>query len=322
MSIKNKIDAAVIGAGISGLWACNKLRRAGLKVALIDKSRGLGGRMATRRAGALQFDHGVQFFTARTDAFSALVDSLMAQGLSAPWFNDRHVVTPRMSAIGHSLLDDEEPLYLNRRVSRLHHKNDGWVIEFEDPEHNILGNGKIKNLVLAVPAPQAIDMIPDEYTTFKKLTDVEYAPCWTLMLAVKTPLQLDNMYVEFSDGHALRSISTNSSKPGRKIIDGLHTFVVHASSTWSIANLECDTETVGSKLLDIISDELSLRMSPTYMATHLWRFAEVTRAAGVPFLWDSKISLGACGDWCHGSRVELAFASGDALADKIILSYN
>ena len=38
-----------------------------------------------------------------------------------------------------------------------------------------------------------------------------------------------------------------------------------------------------------------------------------------PFLWDSKIGLGACGDWCTGPRIELAFESGNALANEIIM---
>ena len=73
MGSNQKFDVAVIGAGIAGLWTCKKLRSAGFKVALIDKSRGLGGRMATRRAGTLQFDHGAQFFTASKPAFLGLV---------------------------------------------------------------------------------------------------------------------------------------------------------------------------------------------------------------------------------------------------------
>ena len=44
------IDIVVIGAGMSGIACARVLRAAGLPVRLIDKGRGVGGRMATRRA--------------------------------------------------------------------------------------------------------------------------------------------------------------------------------------------------------------------------------------------------------------------------------
>ena len=44
------IDIVVIGAGMAGIACARALRAAGLPVRLIDKRRGIGGRMATRRA--------------------------------------------------------------------------------------------------------------------------------------------------------------------------------------------------------------------------------------------------------------------------------
>ena len=319
MGSNQKFDVAVIGAGIAGLWTCKKLRRAGFEVALIDKSRGLGGRMATRRAGTLQFDHGAQFFTASKPAFVGLVSDLVTDELCAKWFGDRYVATPRMSAIGRGLLDNEEDLYLNQHVRRIQREANGWFIKFEQAGHDIIGNGHIKNIVVAVPAPQAIDIIGTEYSAFEKLKNVQYAPCWTLILALEKPLQMDDVYMEFPDGHALRSISQNSSKPGRGEVEGLHTIVVHASQDWSIQNLEHDKETVQDTLLSIVSDTFDLQTPPHYISAHRWRFAEVAQAAKVPFLWDSKIGLGACGDWCTGPRIELAFESGNALANEIIM---
>ena len=55
---------AVIGAGISGLFAARTLADRGLNVKVFDKGRGLGGRMSTRRVdGKSCFDHGAQYFT-------------------------------------------------------------------------------------------------------------------------------------------------------------------------------------------------------------------------------------------------------------------
>ena len=65
---------AVVGGGISGLLLARTLRQRGAKVVVLEKSRGLGGRLATKRVGEAVFDQGAQYFTAKTDRFAALVE--------------------------------------------------------------------------------------------------------------------------------------------------------------------------------------------------------------------------------------------------------
>jgi len=321
MSKTKDVVIAVLGAGISGLRVYTRLRQAGIGAVLIDKSRGLGGRMATRRVGRFQFDHGAQFFTARTATFSALVEDLEANGLCALWQADRYVATPHMSAIGSSLLGRESNLHLNKMVKGIRREESGWALEVDGAESEIPGNGFFKGVVVAVPAPQALGIIGTKYSAFEKLKDADYAPCWTLMFAVEMPLKLDDLYVEYPNGHALRSISSNASKPGRPALKDLHTYVVHASANWSQTHLETDKQIVQDMLLREVAKTLNLSTTPAFVSAHRWRYAEVIRAVDVPCLWDSDIDLGACGDWCLGPRVEMAFESGEAIAARLINKY-
>ena len=64
-------DVLVIGAGMAGLTAATELRSRGLRVLMLDKGRGVGGRLASRRIGEATFDHGAQFITARDRRFAA-----------------------------------------------------------------------------------------------------------------------------------------------------------------------------------------------------------------------------------------------------------
>ena len=59
----------VVGAGMAGLSCARVLHEAGRQVTVVDKSRGLGGRMSTRRGDDWQADHGAQYFTARDADF-------------------------------------------------------------------------------------------------------------------------------------------------------------------------------------------------------------------------------------------------------------
>ena len=75
---------AVIGAGLSGLTVANQLKQHA-DVTVFEKSRGTSGRLSTRRAEPFIFDHGAQFFTAKTDAFKSHIKPLIEAGIVAPW---------------------------------------------------------------------------------------------------------------------------------------------------------------------------------------------------------------------------------------------
>ncbi|MFW5812000.1 MAG: FAD-dependent oxidoreductase, partial [Alkalispirochaetaceae bacterium] len=67
------MSIVIIGAGIAGLAAARELTRLGRSVRLLDKGRGVGGRMATRRFAGGRFDTGAQFFSARSRPFRSLL---------------------------------------------------------------------------------------------------------------------------------------------------------------------------------------------------------------------------------------------------------
>ena len=54
-------------------------------VHVFEKSQGYGGRMATRFSDGYQFDHGAQFFIAKTPAFKTFVSSLIEAGIVDIW---------------------------------------------------------------------------------------------------------------------------------------------------------------------------------------------------------------------------------------------
>ncbi len=76
---------AVVGAGISGLLLASALRARGESVIVLEKSRGMGGRLATKRVGNAVFDQGAQFFTAKDSRFSELVAHWQARGVVTHW---------------------------------------------------------------------------------------------------------------------------------------------------------------------------------------------------------------------------------------------
>jgi len=46
MQNNHKVDVLIVGAGMAGLTAASELQNGGLKVLVVDKGRGVGGRLA------------------------------------------------------------------------------------------------------------------------------------------------------------------------------------------------------------------------------------------------------------------------------------
>jgi len=74
---------AVIGAGMAGVACARTLVQAGHRVTVFEKSRGAGGRMATRETEFGTFDHGTQYFTVRNPLFARALETV--PGLCRPW---------------------------------------------------------------------------------------------------------------------------------------------------------------------------------------------------------------------------------------------
>lgn len=301
----------MIGAGIAGLAAARRLVGAGCDVSVFDKSRGVGGRMATRRAEGLQFDHGAQFFTARGDGFVREVEALVADGGAAAWGEVGYVGTPGMSAVGRAFSRGLS-LVPSRTVTRLDRAADGWRLATAEGDGTM--TEAFDGVVVAVPAPQAKPLLASAGIDWSGISRARYAPCWAMMLAfagIENPIGLSLKPTD----EAIGWIATDSSKPGRA--GGATTYVVHATPAWSRQHLERTPEEAAAMLLARFQVLTGLQAAPSYLAAHRWRFALVEQTAGAPFLYDEARAIGACGDWCLGARVEAAFDSGDGLGAAI-----
>ena len=76
-------NIAVIGAGITGITLANLLQKK-VNLTVFEKSRGVGGRMATRRAEPYQFNHGAQYFKIENKEFRDFLYPLMKNKIIIP----------------------------------------------------------------------------------------------------------------------------------------------------------------------------------------------------------------------------------------------
>lgn len=308
-AVNQRRSVVILGAGIADATAARRLADAGLKVRVFDKGRGVGGRMATRRIGAIQFDHGAQFMRAHAAAFAARLDDWERRGIVASWADaGRRVGVPGMTAPVRDLLADL-PVASATTVSRISRHATDWHLE----DGSGALHGPFDALAITFPAPQAAALLDQSGFALPALARASYAPCWSLMVAV-AEAPADVLLEPREDPIGL--IALDSSKPGRPAGTRL---TVHATPAWSRRHLEEPREAIIAALLQATGRHLGLALEPTYAEAHRWRYAQVEMALGTPCLYDPALRLGAAGDGCLGARIEAAHDSGLALAEAILV---
>lgn len=320
-------DTIVIGAGLAGLAAARILQRADRDVLLLEKSRGLGGRAATRRWDGLPVDHGAQFFTARSAEFRRQVAEWTANGTSHEWTRGFHqgrcgtLTPPRgenfpryvcregMSALGRALVaagsltvQRKTKVVSVRVVDRL------WHLSCEDGR-----TFQSRALVVTAPPPQSAallaDAAPDAAET---LGAIAMDPC--LALAVRFPRRGIGWHGIQSDDPAISWIGHDTSKRA-DLHGGKTVIVVHASPAFSREHHtsgESDvTATLLARATEISGDDLR---RPEAAFLQRWRYAAPAKMPGHPaaIKFDKPAPLVLAGESFAGGKIEGAWLSGTA----------
>jgi hypothetical protein len=316
---------AVIGAGMAGLACAHELARADAKVTVFERSRGLGGRLATRRVGQLAFDHGAQFVTARSRPFGRYAETAMRAGALDAWrprimeddrawpapIEEWWIGRPGMSALVRPLARNIDILG-GIAVHELIPSQRGWELQTDSGRQNVT----FRAVAVAVPAPQAYSLLGPHGRSFHHIADVRMAPCWTGMYAFDPPIEVGADARRWTTGPIVWA-ACNSSKPDRP--RAAQCWVVHASSGWSRDHIDLSATEAASLLLQAFEDSVGSKLPPpVHQDAHRWRHALVEQPLGLSCLVDEEMSAGACGDWCIAPRVEAAFESGRSLAHSLL----
>lgn len=344
-------DVVVIGAGISGLTAAHQLQQAGYRVLVVDKSRGLGGRLATRRVGSTAIDHGCRYLMPFADSTLSPIPTLLQAGVLRPWQPE----TFALEADGSLKAMSTETLYaapqgmstiaktlaaglsIRRqwRATALTLLPQGWRIDGEA----LSANGQnqpnpidARAVVVALPAPQAAALWnkaerqnEDIDRLWQQLQTVAFEAIITVMAGYSSHQSASLSIQKTSDGWMvassthplLRWASLDSSKrtdPQEWVV------VIHSSPAFAADNIDRpDLEPVGQDLLTATAESLAAWIgSPTWLQAHRWRYGFVRQPLGTSVLSSPTLpNFVGCGDWCSGGNVEGAIASGHRAAELI-----
>ena len=319
------VDVVVVGAGVAGLTAARALRKAGAEVIVLEKSRGVGGRSATRRVHGNRVDHGAQYFTVRDERLQAEVETWLESGVLKVWSHGfhsfggtlhapdeghpRYVFPAGMNTFG-KLLAAGTAIRRETRVTALLPEKDHWRLEAGTETFTA------RAVVLNLPPEQALELCAFELEDEVRaaLSAVAMQPCFALMAGFPLDAQpvWQGVRLELAD-NPLAWVAHDSSKrlnPKNTVL------IAHSTPEFARENLERPLKETGTRMLAALAKFDERFSAPLWTDLQRWRYAMATRFLDKRCL--QQDSLVFCGDWCGGNKLEAAYLSGLAAARALL----
>ncbi|MBE35922.1 MAG: hypothetical protein CMI16_10305 [Opitutaceae bacterium] len=321
VSQNDDLDVLVIGAGMAGLTAAKELQTDGLRVAVVDKGRGVGGRMATRRFGDAVFDHGAQFITGRDNRFLKSLNDWETAGCAMEWCRgfdgneDGHMRwrgAPGMTGIAKNIAAGLD-VRLQHPITALKKRTGGWIAEIKDGV-----SLSARALIQTAPVPQALAMFdaggwsPDAELR-QRLQVITYERCLVGMALLKDSSKLPPPGgVSVKDGGPIAWLADNHQKG----ISNHPAITIHATPEYSLANWDRDRLEVAAELIEAAAPWIGCEVKE--FKAHGWKFSRPihTDECGCLVVNEAPAMIMA-GDAFSAPRVEGAALSGWAAAGKL-----
>jgi hypothetical protein len=339
---------AIIGAGMAGLAAAHTLRRdhPAIEVVIFEKSRGVGGRVATRRLHGATFDHGAQSIKAPTPELETLLrQSLPATTLAdialPVWTFDQHNqiaegdpaqnsepkwsysdgITRLAKGLAHEL-----DLRHQTRISRIAQTNGSYVLF--DEQTTIVGAADA--VLLTPPAPQthaliAASTLPQtaQQTILAELARADYRPCLSVTLGYPPQLRSRPFYalVNTDRQHPISWLAYEHRKPGRFNGDQ-HVLIAQMAPAWSREHWDDPLPLLQAHVAGLVGSLLDEDLpQPRWSDRQGWRYALPDGSADFDTLNHTIGGLFFAGDYTAGQgRVHLAIEQGWRVARMIAAS--
>ena len=172
---------ALIGAGVAGLSAARLLADTSIDITILDKSRGVGGRAASRSRHGARYDYGANYIKCSSPEMEAILceqlpgDELVNIEPGISVFDQYGVITAGdpaqnrvkrwtyssgISSIAKHLRDDANlQVEQETRILSLNQHSQGWQLVAETPNPKLYQF--FDAVLLTTPAPQSIDILRD-----------------------------------------------------------------------------------------------------------------------------------------------------------------
>lgn len=316
-------------------------------VTILEKSRGVCGRAATRRRDDVTYDYGANYVRSDDDRVVELLTEVVDDDglvdvpepiwtftedddVSEGRDDDEYKWTYRdgLTQIAKRLLGETDAtVHQETRVETVRRDGDTWHLVDTDGE----SWGPFDVLVLNPPAPQTAELLADadwdadiRTDLVDAVADVDYRSVWSAILHY--PFEIDRPYyalINTDNEHEIGWVAREECKPGH-IPDGESLLVVQASPEWSAANhdepADANIDELARRTATLLDDE---RLADPDWTDHQgWRYGLPEGAVlGGPLQSAEEHGLYCVGDWVPGEgRIHAALRNGLETGERIAYS--
>lgn len=316
-------QVVIIGAGLSGIMAARTLVQQGHQVTVLDKGKGVGGRMATRRLSQGLADTGAQFFTARTPEFQAQIDQWIHQDLVAIWgygWSDgslkrtvqdghpRYVAKQGMNSLMKDLAQELKDVRVNIEVKSIEKAENGlWRVNDSNGDTHAADI-----LLLTAPVPQSVALLNAGGVTLSAadkgvLDHIEYGPCLCGLFVIEGEVALPDPGALQNFEKTVYWISDNK----RKGISPVTTLTAHVESRYSRQHYDAPDDVTLDMIKQTLQPYLGLDAKIVEQQLKKWRYSVPITTHPQDFYQLEGEAIFFAGDAFGGrGRVEGAYMSG------------
>ncbi len=326
-------DVAIVGAGIAGLSARRLLVQQGLRVLTLEKSRGVGGRIASRRARGEILDFGAQCFTQNQprwrDALSALAPVIQSVPSPNNSSESRYTLKTGMRDLAQCLADscaiEHAPIEFENRVIRFESTPEPrrWKLECESGREVYASA-----LILTPPMPQTVALLDaselSSSPVTQELRSVTYRICLAVLIAFERRLIESHSGFAFTPNENFDGIYDQRTKglPGRQNWVTFH-LSESASQAWLDRPEQEVVDFTIAEAKKIFGNSIASEpgVAP---ALHRWRYSEPhQRLPGTHrMIVKNDLSVLIAGDTFQDGGIESAFRSGHQAANALLQDQN
>lgn len=321
---------AVVGAGMAGLGAARVLHEAGVAVSIFEKSRGLGGRVATRYLDDYVFDHGATIISPRgSELEHVMLEQLPTEDLvevEKPIFlaNDDRITSvdpeggkirrfaygPGNSTLGR-LLGDGLDVRLQCCVEEIQRDGDHYVIDGE----------RFSHLILNPPLPQT-EVLLANLGDKRTFPGAQYRKCLSVMFGVES--DIDRPYHAILDPNQSQPLTWLSLEhlkcpDGKRAPEGHAAIVVQMSARYSRYSFERSDEDILRETWVDVRRVLDLGdMNFGASSVMRWRYSHSSTTVGFETANPVGSKVLIVGDGLSGARSHQAYETGVRAARQIL----
>ena len=318
--MSDSYDFAIIGAGLAGSFCASLLQTDYPKLCVLEKSRGSGGRLSSRRYESLSYDLGSPCLHLDPEQFGDQLMQWQNAGVLKRWPEADHdpflayVGRPRMSSLTRHLIGDAE-MHTLTRVERLEYLGDSWQLKDADEQTICYTRG----LIICAPARQTGALLAGtpcsvDWLTRSHNSSQTSRAQWCMAIEVNRELPAPGYIAP--DHSIITRIINDSHKPGRA--NNFHLWMIQADTEWSIqyadshhAQVQQELEQEFCRIMQLDPQDI------TSQTPHRWNLAKHERTPGEIALWDSELKLGIAADWLGEANINSALLSARTLCELI-----